>query len=110
MPQRAFFVTGTDTGIGKTTVTCAVAAALSRRDARVGVAPFETGCEADADGGCPADARTLRYFANCDEPLEAICPMRCREPLAPAIAFRREGRAVDLGQVRPLRSALSRTM
>lgn len=103
MPQRAILVTGTDTGIGKTTVTCAIAAALRRRGRRVGVAkPFETGCEADADGSLiAADARLLQFFAECEEPLDAICPIRCREPLAPAVALRREHREIDLDRLQP---------
>lgn len=103
MPQRAVLVTGTDTGIGKTTVTCAIAAALRRRGRRVGVAkPFETGCEAEADGSLiAADARLLRFFADCEEPLDTICPVRCREPLAPAVALRREHREIDLDRLQP---------
>lgn len=102
MPQRAFFVTGTDTGIGKTSVTCAIAAALYRRGRRVGVAkPFETGCASDAAGQLiPADAVQLKYFSSCDEPLELICPVRCREPLAPAIALQREQRGINLDDVK----------
>ena len=99
---RAFLLTGTDTGIGKTTVTCAVAAALSRRGIRVGVGkPAETGCEVDANGALiPADAGRLRYFSGCREPLDTICPIRCREPLAPAVALRREARTIDAQDLR----------
>jgi dethiobiotin synthetase len=94
----AFLLTGTDTAIGKTTVGCAIAAALGLRGLKVGVCkPFETGCEPQADGSVlPADTQRLRYFADCREPLELICPIRCREPLAPAVALRREGREIDL--------------
>lgn len=103
MPHRAIFITGTDTGIGKTTVTCALAAALNRGGQRVGVAkPFETGCESDSDGHLiPADAVKLKYFSGCEEPLDVICPIRCREPLAPAIALRREGLEIDLARLKP---------
>lgn len=103
MPQRAFFITGTDTGIGKTTITCALAAALKRSGRRVGVAkPFETGCDVSADGQLiPADALKLKYFASCDDSLETICPIRCREPLAPSIALRREGIEIDLERLKP---------
>jgi dethiobiotin synthetase len=106
MPCRrrapAFLITGTDTGVGKTTVGCALAAALATRGLRVGVAkPFETGCEPDAEGALvPADARQLRYFADCSEPIEVICPVRCGEPLAPAVALRRQGLEVDLERLR----------
>jgi dethiobiotin synthetase len=98
MGNHAFFITGTDTGIGKTTVGCALSAALSERGLKVGVAkPVETGCAPDGDGNLlPADAERLRYFSGCAEPLDVICPCRCREPLAPSIALRREGRTLDL--------------
>jgi dethiobiotin synthetase len=100
--MRAFLLTGTDTGVGKTTVGCAIAAALRLRGLRVGVAkPFETGCELGEDGSLvPADARRLRYFADCGESIETICPIRCREPLAPAVALRRQGVEVDLERLR----------
>ena len=60
MLQRCFFVTGTDTGVGKTTVTCALAAATTARGCRVGVLkPIETGCRPDARGVLvPEDAET----------------------------------------------------
>lgn len=95
---RAFLVTGTDTGIGKTTVTCCMAAALAKRGLRVGVAkPFETGCERDVAGSLvPADAMRLRYFAGCTEPLDVVCPYRCAEPLAPSVALQRARRTADL--------------
>lgn len=98
MTSRAYLVTGTDTGIGKTTVACCLAAGLAARGRRVGVMkPVETGCEPDAAGVLvPADATRLRFFSGCREPLERICPERFRAPLAPSAAARREGRRVDL--------------
>lgn len=100
----AYLVTGTDTGVGKTTVACAMAAALRARGMRVGVAkPFETGCAPGPDGTLlPADAQRLRFFAECAEPLDVICPYRCVEPLAPAVALEREGRRVDFAALRAL--------
>jgi dethiobiotin synthetase len=100
--QSCFFITGTDTGIGKTTVTCALAAALVERGVRVGVMkPIETGCEVDAAGDrVAADAVRLKYFSRCPEPLDRICPVRLRDPLAPSVAARREGRPIDLDGLR----------
>ena len=99
--HRAFLITGTDTAIGKTTVACALAAAISARGRSVGVLkPVESGCEQGADGRLiPADAIRLRYFSGCPEPLETICPYRFSAPLAPAVAARREGQQVDLAVV-----------
>jgi dethiobiotin synthetase len=60
---QSFLITGTDTGVGKTTVAGAIAAALNRRGRRVAVSkPVETGCEPGADGELIApDARLLRW-------------------------------------------------
>ena len=59
------FVTGTDTGVGKTFVACGLAGALRARGLRVGVMkPVETGCETGADGELhPADAAALMTAA-----------------------------------------------
>jgi dethiobiotin synthetase len=96
-----FFVTGTDTGVGKTTFTCAIAAALLRRGLRVGVSkPIETGCDAGPDGALvPADAVRLKYFSDCRADLSVVCPYRFRQPLAPSVAARREGAKVEIDRL-----------
>jgi len=95
---RGFFVTGTDTGVGKTFVCCGLAAALRSRRWRVGVMkPVETGCEPSPDGGLrAADAELLRYYADSSEPLDRVCPFRFAEPLAPLVAARQSARDVDV--------------
>lgn len=85
-------VTGTDTGVGKTFVTCALATALRARGRRVAVMkPIETGVD-----GEPEDASRLRAAAADPAPLDAICPYRFRAPLAPAMAARAEGATIDV--------------
>lgn len=95
---RCYLITGTDTGIGKTTVASALAAALRRRDIDVGVMkPAETGCPVDAHGRSqPADAIQLRWFAGRDDDLATICPYQLRDPLAPAAAAAREGVTIEV--------------
>lgn len=89
------FVTGTDTGIGKTVVTTALAAALVRAGRRVGVMkPAETGCRPD-----PEDALALAAAAGDDAPLADVCPYRLPDPLAPALAAERAGVAIDVDAV-----------
>jgi dethiobiotin synthetase len=86
------FVTGTDTGVGKTFVASALATALRARGRRVGVVkPVETGvvCE-------PEDALALRAAAGDPAPLDDVCPYRLRAPLAPAVAARLEGVRIDV--------------
>lgn len=87
---RGIFITGTDTGVGKTFVSCSLAALLHELGYRVGVMkPVETGCS-ERDGQLfPEDAVRLQQAAGCDEPIQKICPYRFAEPLAPSIAAER---------------------
>lgn len=98
---RSLLITGTDTGIGKTTVASAIAAALRRRGCDVGIIkPVETGCEPGEDGSLVAsDALQLRWAAGRGDPLDRICPYRLRAPLAPSVAARREGTQLRLSSV-----------
>ncbi|MFW6059426.1 MAG: dethiobiotin synthase [Phycisphaeraceae bacterium] len=92
------FVTGTDTGVGKTVVTCAIAAALRRQmpKQRIGVCkPFSTGCRREREGLVNADAEALAHFADCRLPLSTINPIRFRPPLAPAVAAEATGETID---------------
>ena len=95
--SKGIFITGTDTGAGKTFVTATLAAYLRDAGYRVGVMkPAETGCE-DSDGKLiPADALRLKDASGCAEPIEKICPYRFAEPLAPSIAAERAGVAIDI--------------
>jgi len=84
---RGVFITGTEAGVGKTLIGCALAFAAHARGMRVGVMkPIETGCGEVAGILEPADARGLAYAAASDLPLELICPWRYRSPLAPPLA------------------------
>jgi dethiobiotin synthetase len=95
---KSIFVTGTDTGVGKTTVSSGIAAALRGRACSVGVfKPAETGCGSRPDGQLlPQDAEQLKYFSGCDLDLNSICPYALKEPLAPLVAARREGVRIDV--------------
>ena len=88
-----YFVTGTDTGVGKTWVACGLARLARAKGLRVGVLkPAESG-----DGG---DARALIRAADSSLPLAAVRPYAFRRPLAPAVAAAAEGRRVRLAVVK----------
>jgi dethiobiotin synthetase len=91
------FITGTDTGVGKTFFACGLASLLKHSGYRVGVVkPAETGC-IERDGKLiPQDAVYLKEASGCAEPLEKICPYRFPEPLAPSIAAERAGVKIDV--------------
>lgn len=102
------FITGTDTGVGKTLVACGLAALLKNRGYKVGVMkPAETGC-GDKNGKLfPQDAFYLKEASGCEEPLEKICPYRLRDPLTPSIAAEREGVNIDLSLLEKICSEIN---
>jgi dethiobiotin synthetase len=97
---NGIFITGTDTGVGKTLVGASLARSLRERGYRVGVMkPAETGC-LEKDGRLfPDDAMRLKTASGCAEPLEKICPYRFAEPLAPSIAAERAGEKIDVDHI-----------
>ena len=86
------FITGTDTGIGKTTVTKFLAEELRRQGVRVGTSkPIESGSEVSADGRLvAADAETL---STPESPCQVF--YRFAEPLAPQAAAELHGQIID---------------
>ncbi|MBN1844132.1 MAG: dethiobiotin synthase [Sedimentisphaerales bacterium] len=93
---RGFFVTGTDTGVGKTVVAGAIARYLRTRAQKVGVCkPIATGCAVRREGLVSPDAEFLAHCSDTDLSLDQINPIRYREPLAPWIAAERARRPVD---------------
>lgn len=90
------FVTGTDTGVGKTLVSTMLAAGWAARGVRVGVMkPCETGC---VPGG-PEDAHALRRAAGDTGPLEETCVYALSRPLSPEEAGRVDGVEVDPARI-----------
>ncbi len=91
------FVTGTDTGVGKTVVACALAEQLRARGVDVGVMkPIETGVGSQG----PLDAIALAEAADVRDAMELICPIRLALPAAPAVAADAERRDIDLAVIR----------
>jgi len=90
-------ITATDTGVGKTVVTCALTRALRREGvAAVACKPVETGC-GSVDGGLhPADGAALRAAADNVLTLDDVCPVRFAVAAAPLRAAREIGAAVDV--------------
>ena len=87
--MKSVFVTGTDTGVGKTFVAAGLAAALKRRGVDVGVMkPIATG-RSD-------DARQLLKASGAKDPLDLVNPVHFKAPLSPHLAAKREGSSADL--------------
>ena len=98
--KPGLFITGTDTGVGKTHVAAMIARALVRQGRRVGVyKPVASGCLPGEDASvgqlAAEDALLLWEAAGRPGELSLVCPQRFRAPLAPHRAAAAEGRRVD---------------
>jgi dethiobiotin synthetase len=91
--MRGLFVTGTDTGVGKTVVAAAIAAALRAAGTRVATfKPVVTGID-EADGTRSADHELLGRVAGL--PPAAVAPVRLGAAVSPHLAAELEGVAID---------------
>jgi dethiobiotin synthetase len=100
---RGVFITGTDTGVGKTLVATAIVRALVASGLRVaGMKPVASGAERGPDGLRNADALALSGAANVAAPYETLNPYCFEPPIAPHIAAREAGVAIDIHRVRSL--------
>ena len=98
MSRGSVYVTGTDTGVGKSLVSAAWLHAL-RADGRyaVGMKPVASGCERTPAGWRNADALALIEASEPRPDYDWVNPYALPEPTAPQIAARRAGVPVTLG-------------
>ncbi|MFQ5683013.1 MAG: dethiobiotin synthase [Candidatus Binatia bacterium] len=105
---NGIFITGTDTGVGKTVVACGLAALLRDSGYRVGVMkPAESGCTEREGKLLPHDAVALKEASGCKEPLETICPYPLPGLLAPSRAAERAGLKIDIAYLHSLYEEIS---
>jgi len=118
---KGFFITGTDTGVGKTIISAALITAARMIGLKsCGMKPIETGCTRkklkvkslklkiqDRDL-TPHDGMFLKKIAGVNASLDLITPVRFENPLAPLTASEIEGRAVDIATINKAYQKLSR--
>ncbi|MGA8277599.1 MAG: dethiobiotin synthase [Rhodanobacteraceae bacterium] len=98
--RSAVFITGTDTGIGKTTISCALLLALRSRGLRAsGMKPVASGCRATSLGLRNEDAEALIAAGNPAPRYDDCNPFALSEPLAPHLAARRDRTEISLARV-----------
>jgi dethiobiotin synthetase len=92
MSSRGVFVTGTDTGVGKTEAACLLTSGLASSGLKVAVMkPVAAGAQPTADGLRNEDALALIACANVHAAYETVNPFCLREAIAPHIAAAEEG-------------------
>ena len=97
LATRCLYVTGTDTGAGKTLASAALLHALRARGLRaVGMKPVASGCTHETGGWRNEDALALQAASEPRPRYEDINPFALPEPLAPELAARDAGIVVTL--------------
>jgi len=103
--SRAWFLTGTDTEIGKTFTTCALLHAARHRGlTALGMKPVAAGVEAD---GRNEDVERILAASQPVPAREAMNPYLLQAPIAPHIAAREEGTVIELDKIRAAYEALA---
>ena len=118
---KGFFITGTDTGVGKTIITGALVLLMKHLGLRVGgMKPIETGCiksrlKAQSSKSkvkdrvlIPADGMFLKEKGDMDDSIDVITPIRLEKPLAPLPASKIEGIPVDIKKIKKAYAELSK--
>ncbi len=100
--MNGVFVSGTDTGVGKTVVAAGIAATLKAGGVDVGVMkPVATG------GGCPGDADVLQRAIASTGSSDLVNPVSLEHPLSPNVAARIEGVQIDVSLIERAAERLS---
>ena len=106
--SHGLFVTGTDTGVGKTLIAAALLRALAGRGLRaVGMKPVAAGCSPTAQGLRNEDATILLGASNVAAPIDLINPYRFEPAIAPHIAAAQAGVTISLSRIDDAYAALS---
>jgi len=100
MDIKGLYVTGTDTGIGKSVASAALLHALRARGLRaVGMKPVASGCERTPQGWRNEDALALREASDPRPAYEDINPYALPQPLAPELAAADAGMNIELATI-----------
>ncbi len=95
--SKGFFITGTDTGVGKTQVTVALMKNLKAQGRTViGMKPVAAGCQRVKGVWVNDDALQLQRHSSVQLPYETINPYAFERPLSPHLAARHDGKVVSL--------------
>jgi len=101
--MKRWFITGTDTGIGKTWVASALIRHLVAEGHRVaGLKPVASGCERTAQGLRNEDALSLIAASNVQLPYEVVNPYAFAPAIAPHIAAQEVGQQIDITRISEL--------
>jgi dethiobiotin synthetase len=97
---KGFFVTGTDTGVGKTVIAVALIKALHILGLKAcGMKPIETGCIKEGDVLIPSDGMFIKTIARMEENITYVSPYCFESPLSPLAASEIERVSIDFEKI-----------
>lgn len=98
--SKSWFITGTDTSVGKTIASCALLQALSAKGHRVSAyKPVASGCDLMPEGWRNSDALSLQANSSLSLTYGEVNPVAFKEPTSPHIAAVMENRQIDIQQL-----------
>ncbi len=101
MRNYGYFVTGTDTGVGKTCVSLGLMRALQRQGhVVVGMKPVASGCSRTSWGLVNEDARQLQACASFNVPYQYVNPYALEEAIAPHLAAQCDGVHIEIPRIK----------
>ena len=99
--MKGFFITGTDTGVGKTIIAGALIKVLCHLGVKTGaMKPVESGCVREGEILIPSDGMFLKQMAQMQEPVTQVSPCCFESPLAPLAASELEQRSVSVTAIK----------
>ena len=97
--SKGYFITGTDTGVGKTVVTACLLA-IYRKHGNTGIMkPIETGLNQKCSSDANSDAEFLLRVSGNQDPIEAVSPIRLKPTASPLQATKITGQIVDISLI-----------
>lgn len=94
--MKNYFVTGTDTEVGKSFITAAILAKLATQNLKtLGFKPIAAGCEMTPDGLRNEDGLLLQQASSVDVPYELVNPVAFEPPVAPHLAAQQINQVID---------------
>jgi len=101
MQVKSLFVTGTDTGVGKTIVIACLISVFKKYQIDVGVMkPIETGVDSNCSSSANSDALFLMEVAGCEDSLAEVSPIRLKPAASPYQAALLENRHLDVESIK----------
>ena len=95
--MHKFFITGTDTNIGKTAITCTLIAKYIKEGFRVGgMKPVAAGCLLENGYMISEDVKRIIEVSNVDLNINEINPYSFEQPIAPHISFKKNKEEIDI--------------